>query len=232
MKIIILAAALVLGAGSPQYAAAESGFSATRLGSGPLGALPNGFHLSTPAGLPDLWRSGWIGTPFAQRVEPFHVIGAVGRASRMERRQAAFAADILTREADENLPPEGIAAQANDTVNHADLITPAVGYRVAYAGRSVPISGDTRHDENLVEAAGGATLLIDEVIVPNPAMTGPPVARATIGHHTTPQEDGWLVAEVEQDLFDFTRETCDAWLLVGENGMTFEIMSNGVGRVG
>lgn len=184
MKIIILAAALVLGAGSPQYAAAESGFSGTRLGAGQPRPLPNRFSMSTLVGLRDLWHSGWIGTPFAQRVEPFHVIGAVGMASRMAHLQATFATDITIREADENLPPEGITAQANDTVNHADLITTAVGYRVAYAGRSVLISGDTRHDENLVEATRGATLLIDEVIVPNPAMTGPPVARATIGRRT------------------------------------------------
>jgi len=42
-------------------------------------------------------------------------------------------------------------------------ISPAFGYRIDYAGRSVVISGDTQVAPGLVKAAAGADLLIHEV---------------------------------------------------------------------
>jgi ribonuclease Z len=226
------------------------------------------FHSDHVIGIPDLWLSGWIGTSFGQRKAPFHVVGPTGTTALMDHLQEAFAADISIREADEGLPPEGVAVKVDEfpgdgvvydedgvrvtafAVDHGDLIKPAFGYRVDYDGRSVLISGDTRYDENLIEAAEGVDLLIHEVIVPHPKMIESPVGRAIIGHHTTPQEAGQVFTEVqpdlavyshivlfgspenpapdEEDLVTFTRETYDGPLVVGEDGMTFDITTDGV----
>jgi ribonuclease Z len=82
-------------------------------------------------------------------------------------------------------------------VDHSP-VTPAYGYRFDYKGRSVVISGDTAKCPNLVEAARGADLLIDEAqAAPMVQMIGEEAARrgnvrgAKIMHdiqryHTTP----------------------------------------------
>ena len=229
------------------------------------------FHSDHVIGIPDLWLSSWIGTSFGQRKEPFHVVGPVGTQNLMDNLAKAYAADIAIREADEGLPPEGIAVNVDEftedgvvfeeggvkvtafTVNHGDLIKPAVGYRVDYDGRSVLISGDTRYDENLIAAAEGVDLLIHEVLAANPAMTETFEGRAIIAHHTTPEEAGTVFAKVQphlavyshivlfggpgnppptaEDLVPMTRKTYDGPLVVGEDGMTFEIMPEGVDLV-
>ena len=45
-------------------------------------------------------------------------------------------------------------------------VSPAVGYRFEYGGRSVVISGDTRRSANLVASARGADLLVHEALSP------------------------------------------------------------------
>lgn len=226
------------------------------------------FHSDHLIGIPDLWLTGWIGTSFGQRDEPFRVVGPVGTRSLMDNLQEAFAADIVIRQADEGLSPEGVAVAVEEftedgvvydaggvrvtafAVDHGDLIKPSFGYRIDYDGRSVLISGDTRYDENLIASAQGVDLVIHEVIVPHPAMIENPVTRAIIEHHTTPQEAGQVFAQVgpdlavyshivllgspdhpaptEENLVTFTRETYDGPLVVGEDGMTFDITPDGV----
>ena len=48
-------------------------------------------------------------------------------------------------------------------VNHGEKVKPAYGYKVAYRGRSVVLSGDTLYHPNVEKAARGADLLIHEV---------------------------------------------------------------------
>ena len=47
-------------------------------------------------------------------------------------------------------------------VDHAP--TDAVGYRIAYGGRSLVVSGDTSRSASLTQAAAGADLLVHEAI--------------------------------------------------------------------
>ncbi len=47
-------------------------------------------------------------------------------------------------------------------VDHG-LVAPAFGYRIAYRGRSVVRSGDTKPSDNLVKFAQGAGVLIHEL---------------------------------------------------------------------
>lgn len=51
-------------------------------------------------------------------------------------------------------------------VDH-EPVSPAVGYRFDYRGRSAVISGDTKRSTTLEEAARGADLLVHEALAPN-----------------------------------------------------------------
>ena len=43
-------------------------------------------------------------------------------------------------------------------VNHGDKIKPAFGYVIEYDGKKVLLSGDTKYDERVAQAAKGAEL--------------------------------------------------------------------------
>src|SRR5690606_21641267 len=66
------------------------------------------FHSDHVVGIPDLWLSGWLGGPFAQRKTPYQVVGPTATRELMANLERAFAADIAIRIADENYPREGI----------------------------------------------------------------------------------------------------------------------------
>ena len=83
------------------------------------------------------------------------------------------------------LPPEGstdaVVVLEQDglritafRVDHAP-VSPAVGYRFDWRGRSVVVSGDTRKSASLVANARGADLLVHEAL--QPALTERAVGR-------------------------------------------------------
>lgn len=84
-------------------------------------------------------------------------------------------------------------------VNHAP-VTPAVGYRFDYQGRSVVISGDTAPTPILVSAAKGADLLIHEALQPKlvglisealdakQIKTAAQITRDILDYHTSPED--------------------------------------------
>lgn len=98
------------------------------------------------------------------------------------------------------LEAEGLKVTAF-AVNHKP-ITPAVGYRFDYKGRSVVISGDTSKSPNLQKFATGADVLVHEAL--NEAMVGiltegaheagaaniEQITRDILGYHTTPVQAG------------------------------------------
>src|ERR1041385_5557778 len=43
------------------------------------------YHSDHTSGIPDLWLTGWLPTPFGQRETPFHVIGPVGATALMRK---------------------------------------------------------------------------------------------------------------------------------------------------
>ncbi len=175
-------------------------------------------HSDHTVGIPDLWLTGWLPTPFGRRTSAFRIWGPPGTKSMMENLQRAYAWDIQVRAPDENLPPEGIAVAAEDigegvayeangvkvtafTVDHGPLLKPALGYRIDFAGHSVVISGDTRANENLVKFAEGADVLIHEVAQARPELLRrSDAARRIIGHHTTPEAAGRIFARVRPKL--------------------------------
>lgn len=75
------------------------------------------------------------------------------------------------------------------------------GYRVDYAGRSVVISGDTRFDQNVIEAAKGVDLLVHEVVaIPEALFAVNPAMKRVEAHHTTPEEVGTVMSEARPRL--------------------------------
>ncbi|MBR0896060.1 MBL fold metallo-hydrolase [Bradyrhizobium tropiciagri] len=188
----------------------------------PIGAITAHFithlHSDHVVGLPDMWLTGWIGTPFGSRKTPMVIFGPKGTVAMTENLTKAFSEDIRIRIDDEGYPPAGIAFAAKDIepgpvyenngvkvsaieVNHGEKIKPSFGYVVEYDGKKVVLSGDTKPDERVAKAAEGADLLIHEVAVIDPELfKAYPNYRAIENHHTSPEEAGRIFAEARPKL--------------------------------
>ena len=221
------------------------------------------YHSDHTSGVPDVWLTGWLHSHFGTRTGPFRVFGPVGAKNLMSNLERAYAADIEVRIADEKLPPEGIAVDVEEfssdgavyarngvtiiafEVDHGDVIKPAYGYRIEYAGRSVVISGDTRFNENVIKFGAGADLLIHEVAIARPELMAEDYVQRIIAHHTLARDAGTVFARTRPklaaythlvflaskqvppatvaDLLAETRQTYSGPLEVGEDLMCFEI---------
>jgi ribonuclease Z len=241
----------------------------------PIGSLDatflTHFHSDHTSGLPDVWLTGWLGTPYGSRHTAFRLVGPIGTQTLMEHLEKAYQADIDIRHKDEGEPLEGIRADVTEfkasgvvwskdgvTVtavenDHGALIKPSFGFKVAFDGRSVVISGDTRPTPSIVEAARGADLLIHEVATAREPLLAIPFFRAVINHHTTPADAGRIFAEARPKLAAYThivllsnkdnpeptiddvvretRSTYDGPLVVGIDLMSFDIGKAGVSIV-
>lgn len=182
------------------------------------------FHSDHTNGLPDLWLTGWLPTPYASRVRPLPLTGPVGVKRLADGLEMAYADDIRIRKVDEALPAEGIAfavkefAEAGGLVyerdgvkvtafpnDHGDEIHPSVGYRIDYNGHSVVISGDTRVSLNVEKFGRGTDLLIHEIAAaPAGLIDANPSMKPILAHHTTPQEAGRLFARTRPKLAAYT----------------------------
>ena len=180
------------------------------------------YHSDHVSGIPDVWLTGWLGPVFGRRKAPFHVIGPTGAKNLMSNLEKAYAIDISTREADEKLPPEGIAINVNEfekdgavyekdgvkviafEVDHGADIKPAYGYRIEYKGRVAVISGDTRYNQNVVKYGTGVDLLVHEVAIARPELMSNPFAQSIIAHHTSPQDAGRVFAQTKPKLAAYT----------------------------
>lgn len=91
-------------------------------------------------------------------------------------------------------------------VNHAP-VAPAYGYRIAYKGRVVVVSGDTAASPAVAQAARGADLLVHEAL--QPALVAPitrgleasgqprtaKITRDILTYHTTPEQAAALAQQ-------------------------------------
>ena len=218
-------------------------------------------------GIPDLWLTGWLEAAYAQRKGPFRVHGPAGTKALMQGLAQAYDWDIRARTADQNLAPDNVRAEVSEfttgvvyeqggvkvtafAVDHGDLLKPAVGFRVDFAGRSVTVSGDTRFSENLIEHASGTDLLIHQVAAVREELLKNPVFQVILAHHTKPDEAGILFTRVkprlavfyhfvllgsigvpavtEQDVFEMARKTYAGPLLIGEDLMAFRLERDAV----
>jgi ribonuclease Z len=213
-------------------------------------------HSDHVVGLPDLWLTGWLIPP--GRSVPLHVWGPRGTTKMMSHLEQAYEYDIRIRLYDDRAAPDGVVLLAADIVegvvydkggvkvtafqvDHAP-ITPAFGYRIDYAGRSVVLSGDTRVSENLIRYAQGVDLLIHEVAS---AATFERLGisaertKSVMDHHVTPEQAGMVFTRAkpklavyshivlpeatEQDLIPPTRKTYAGPLELGEDLMVIEV---------
>ncbi|KYG19984.1 ribonuclease Z [Bradyrhizobium sp. AT1] len=188
----------------------------------PLGAITANFithlHSDHLVGLPDMWLTGWLATPWASRKGPMKLYGPKGTVAMTENLTKAFADDIRIRIDDEHLDPAAIAFAATEIapglvyesngvkvaaieVNHGEKIKPSFGYVVEYSGHKVVLSGDTKYDERIAKAAEGADLLIHEVAVIEPELlVKSPVYKDIQAHHTSPEEAGRIFASARPKL--------------------------------
>jgi len=169
-------------------------------------------HSDHVNGLPDLWLSGWIQTPFGSRKTPFLIYGPAGTEAMMASLWEAFSEDRRIRLADEMNPPGGIEIQAHDVgtglvycqngvsvstfdVDHGELVKPARGYKITYGSHAVVLSGDTRYSTNVEQAAHDVDLLIHEVaMIPAALIDKYPAYQAILAHHISPEDAGRLFA--------------------------------------
>lgn len=175
-------------------------------------------HSDHTVGLPDLWLTGWLPTPYGRRATPLGVSGPSGTQGMTAALTTAFAWDIDRRGRGEGLPMPGVALDAHDVqpgvvferngvkvtaflVDHGGLLEPAYGYRVDHRERSVVVSGDTRQSESLIKAAAGVDVLVHEVIAaPTALLAQSETARRIVGFHTLPEDAGRVFARVRPRL--------------------------------
>ena len=177
-------------------------------------------HSDHIVGIPDLWLTGWLDVPYAQRKGPFRVYGPAGTNDLMQGLVKAYDWDIRARTADQNLAPENVRPEVTEfkqgvvydqagvkvtafDVDHGDLLRPAVGFRVDFGGRSVTVSGDTKFSENLIQHATGTDLLVHQVAAAPEALLKNPVFQVILAHHTKPEEAGTLFTRVKPKLAVF-----------------------------
>lgn len=228
-------------------------------------------HSDHIVGIPDLWLTGWLEAGYAQRKGPFRVRGPAGTQNLMDGLVQAFDWDIKARIADQNLDPANLKPEVTEIrqgvvydqagvkvtafdVDHGELLKPAFGYRIDYAGRSVTISGDTRFSENLIKHATGTDLLIHQVAAARAELLEQATFKVILDHHTKPEEAGTVFSRTkpklavyyhfvllgsprvppitEKEVVELTRKTYAGPLVVGEDLMAFRIDVDQVVQLG
>lgn len=216
-------------------------------------------HSDHVLGLPDLQLSMRMPADYGMRQRPLPLYGPTGTIGMARGLESAFALDIQARARSQKLDPAWATFEALEfargatvfdrggvrvtafEVDHSPDVTPSFGYRVDHAGRSVVISGDTRFDPRLIEAARGADLLIHEVVsIPDEYVSRFPGMAMVLTKHTSPSQAGIIFDRVRPklavyyhlaliggaSLFDVVKETRRTYagpLQIGEDLMTFEI---------
>ena len=223
------------------------------------GLLLTHHHSDHLVGFADLWLTGWIGRPWGSRKTPLHVWGPHGTNQMMEHLPLAFAVDLRVRSRSYPMAgakleseeiKEGVVYSQNGIiitafeVDHGGEELPAFGYRIDYRGRSAVLSGDTTFNENLINHARGADLVVHEITAVSGTAAESPEQLKRIGsNHTTPEQAGEVFARVKpklavynhlllfggataEDLIPATRKRYSGPLLVGEDLMRFDIGEN------
>ena len=147
------------------------------------------FHSDHIDGLGELATIRWA---LGDHTSPLPVYGPAGVAQLVAGFNAAYAQDFVYRHAHHGdlvapLAAAGLSAMPFEVPANGELnviyqqngltveslrvehepVSPAVGYRFSYAGRTVLISGDTSQSDNISRLAQGVDLLVHEALAPN-----------------------------------------------------------------
>ena len=147
------------------------------------------FHSDHIDGLGELATIRWA---LGDHTSPLPVYGPAGVAQLVAGFNAAYAQDFVYRHAHHGdlvapLAAAGLSAMPFEVPANGELnviyqqngltvealrvehepVSPAVGYRFSYAGRTVLISGDTSQSDNITRFAQGIDLLVHEALAPN-----------------------------------------------------------------
>jgi ribonuclease Z len=167
-------------------------------------------HSDHTAGLPDLFDTSW---QFGRKTASLELYGPRGTKQLADAMLQFFAEDIhLRRDVLEKHPAagatirthivsEGIVYDDGDVkvtafvVDH-EPVEHAFGYRFESGGATIVVSGDTRPNENLVQFAKGADVLVLEAYLPEhfDKDDTPEVAARLKSYHTSAEEAGELAA--------------------------------------
>lgn len=213
-------------------------------------------HSDHVVGFPDLWLTGWIGRPWGKRIVPLPVYGPEGTMQFAEHLPRAFAVDIRVRS--HSYPVDGVKLIGHEIsegtifdqngvrvscfkVDHGGEELPAYGYRIEYAGHAAVLSGDTTFNENLIDHAQNADVLVHEITaVAGSAAESPQQLKRIGANHTTPEQAGEVFARTQpklavynhlllfgsatpDDLIPATRKKYSGPLLVGEDLLQINI---------
>jgi ribonuclease Z len=221
-------------------------------------------HSDHVVGIPDLWLNGWT----QGRLVPLKVWGPEGTDTMMEGLRRAFAVDIEHRTANATSDPlpiqravttmredgvvydeDGIQVMAFKVV-HGDMA--AFGFKVAYQGQSVLISGDTTVAPGLVANGVGVDVALMEVASPQMVQYvqrtfNPAQAQVILGLHLNADQAASVFSAIKpklgvyyhtvsncnsnQSLLAQTRSTYNGRLEVSQDLMEINVFSDRVESV-
>ena len=190
------------------------------------------FHSDHIDGLGELGLLRW--TAGSHRL-PLSLYGAEGVGEIAQGLNQAYRLDAMYRTAHhgpETVPPTGFGFRAREfeepragesivvlekdglrvtmfKVEHPP-ITPAVGYRFDYKGRSVVVSGDTRKSRNLARFSTGVDLLVHEALSPE-LMGVIQRAAEVVGNRT--------IAKISADVLDYHTSPVEAAQIAASAGV-------------
>ena len=176
------------------------------------------FHSDHLVGLPDLWLTGWLRPPYAQRNKEMVIYGPPGLMKLTRGLTEAFARDIEIRTRDENDPAAGIAFDVREKMpglmydeggvkvtsfvnDHGVFVVPSYGYTIEYDGHKVVLSGDSRYSPEVARQAAGADVLVHCVtVIPDELLQKFPAYKAIYEHLALPEDAGRVFAEAKPKL--------------------------------
>lgn len=179
-------------------------------------------HSDHTLGYPDLMFTSWV----MGRKKALQAYGPPGLQNMTDHLLAAYAEDISVRiEGLEHQTPDGYKVNVHEIrsgtvfdslgVKVTALPVPhgnwevSLAYRIDTRDKSVVISGDTRHNDGLVQFASGADILVHEVysasrLKPEPRPGGEDWPKYMHEFHTSDTELGALAAKIQPGVLVLT----------------------------
>jgi ribonuclease Z len=223
------------------------------------------FHSDHTNGLPDIYLSGYVPLPLGGRQTAFQLYGPKRVDELANGLMSAYAADLMERSAaaipkaatkiEAHVVEPGKVFEKNGVTVSAfrvphDPSENTFGYKIAYQGHVVVISGDTSFNIKIADVARGADLLVHEVAAASDKLGDNPLFKVVLKGHTSPEDAAKVFAAAKPKAAAFTHIVLlpdapggptpddiikrtraagyDGPLYAGEDLMQFDITNKGV----